>query len=287
MSVPDHILIHQILTMCLRVAFGRLNGYKINPNQELIAIGVTNTVGTVFGAYPATGSFSRSALKSKSGVRTPAAGILSAIVVIVALYGLTPAFFWIPSAGLSAVVIHAVADLVASPRQVYSFWRVSPLEFVIWSASVLVTIFSTIENGIYTSICASLVLLMIRVAHPRGNFLGKVTLRQSRNPSEIREVFVPIKPRKGDTKQVKVVPPTPGIIVYRFEESVLYPNTSLLNDALVDHVKTHLRRGVDMTQVRMSDRPWNDPGPRPGTDENAENLAKPVLHAIVLDFSGV
>ena len=95
-----------------------MNGYVINPNQELIAIGVTNTIGSCFGAYPATGSFSRSALKSKSGVRTPAAGILTAIVVIVALYGLTEAFFWIPTAGLSAIIIHAVADLIASPSQV-------------------------------------------------------------------------------------------------------------------------------------------------------------------------
>lgn len=99
-------------------AFGRLNGYKIDPNQELIAIGVTNTIGSVFNAYPATGSFSRSALKSKSGVRTPAAGIVTAIVVVVALYGLTAAFFWIPTAALSAIIIHAVADLVASPSQV-------------------------------------------------------------------------------------------------------------------------------------------------------------------------
>ena len=95
-----------------------MNGYVINPNQELIAIGVTNTVGSCFGAYPATGSFSRSALKSQSGVRTPAAGILTAIVVIVALYGLTDAFFWIPTAGISAIIIHAVGDLIASPAQV-------------------------------------------------------------------------------------------------------------------------------------------------------------------------
>jgi sodium-independent sulfate anion transporter 11 len=95
-----------------------LNGYVINPNQELIAIGVTNTVGSCFGAYPATGSFSRSALKSQSGVRTPAAGFLTAVVVIVALYGLTEAFFWIPSAGISAIIIHAVGDLIASPAQV-------------------------------------------------------------------------------------------------------------------------------------------------------------------------
>jgi len=114
----------QHILYCL--AFGRLNGYKINPNQELIAIGVTNVVGSFLGAYPATGSFSRTALKSKSGVRTPAAGIITAIVVIVALYGLTAAFFWIPTAGLSAVIIHAVADLVASPAQVRYCFSCSP-----------------------------------------------------------------------------------------------------------------------------------------------------------------
>ncbi|KAI1790789.1 sulfate permease [Ganoderma leucocontextum] len=286
-ELPVATIILLLEHIAISKSFGRLNGYKINPNQELIAIGVTNTIGTVFGAYPATGSFSRSALKSKSGVRTPAAGILTAIVVIVALYGLTPAFFWIPNAGLSAVVIHAVADLVASPKQVYSFWRVSPLEFVIWAAAVLVTIFSTIENGIYTSICASIALLLVRIAHPRGYFLGKVTLHEQRNPSETREVYVPLKERPDVLSPVKVVPPAPGVIVYRFEESVLYPNTSLLNDALVDHVKKHTRRGIDMSQIRLSDRPWNDPGPKPGQDENAENLAKPLLHAIVLDFSGV
>ena len=93
-------------------AFGRVNNYNINPDQELIAIGVTNTIGPLFSAYPATGSFSRSALSSKSGVRTPAGGLFSALVVIVALYGLTDAFFWIPSAALSAVIIHAVAEYV-------------------------------------------------------------------------------------------------------------------------------------------------------------------------------
>lgn len=267
------------------LAFGRVNGYKINPNQELIAIGVTNTVGTVFGAYPATGSFSRSALKSKSGVRTPAAGILTAVVVIVALYGLTPAFFWIPSAGLSAIIIHAVADLVAKPKQVFSYWRVSPLEFIIWAAAVLVTVFTTIENGIYTSICASMALLLIRIARPRGYYLGKVTLRSA---AESREVYVPLKPKASLLNcNVQVTPPPPGIIVYRFEESYLYPNCSILNSNIVDTVRASYKRGVDFSQVKMSDRPWNDPGPRAGHDENAENMKRPDLRAIVLDLSSV
>jgi sodium-independent sulfate anion transporter 11 len=128
-----------------------------------INIGVTNAIGSWFGAYPAAGSFSRSAIKSKSGVRTPAAGILTAVVVIVAIYGLTPAFYYIPTAGLCAIIIHDVANLVASPSQVYSFWRVAPLEFFIWLAAVLVMAFSIIENGIYKSIVACAALLLVRL----------------------------------------------------------------------------------------------------------------------------
>jgi len=146
---------------------------------------------------------------------------------------------------------------------------------------------STIEDGIYTSICASFALLLIRVAHPRGYFLGKVTLQADpQNSKGSREVFVPLTP---DAPTIKIDAPLPGIFIYRFEESFLYPNSSLLNDALVDYVKAHTRRGKDMSHVKLADRPWNDPGPsRHGAIADQEvNDSKPILHAIVLDFSTV
>ncbi|GJJ12400.1 hypothetical protein Clacol_006642 [Clathrus columnatus] len=274
-------------------SFGRVNGYRINPAQELIAIGVTNTVGTVFHAYPATGSFSRSALKAKSGVRTPLAGLVTGLVVIVALYGLTPAFFWIPNAGLSALIIHAVADLVASPAQSYSFWRVSPFEFFIFLAAVIVTVFSTIEIGIYTSIGASIVLLLIRMARPRATFLGRVVLQGEREQPS-RDVYVPFATaRDHETGQgiinpdVKVEPPSPGIIIYRFEESFLYPNSSYVMNVLMDRIKATTRRGQDYSSIPLMDRPWNDPGPSPKSAEDANESRKATLKAVVLDMSAV
>lgn len=131
-------------------------------------------------------------------------------------------------------------------------------------------------------------LLLIRIAHPRGAFLGKVTVRdESSDTNESREVYVPLTKDGVTNPQIKVVPPSPGIIVYRFEESYLYPNCSLLNSTLVDHVKQNMRRGRDMTNVKFSDRPWNDPGPSrhgAGADQII-NESLPVLRAIVLDFS--
>ncbi|KAJ7940868.1 sulfate transporter family-domain-containing protein [Mycena leptocephala] len=288
-ELPVATIILLLEHIAISKSFGRLNGYTINPNQELIAIGVTNTVGSCFGAYPATGSFSRSALKSKSGVRTPLAGLVTAVVVLVALYGLTPAFFWIPNAALSAVIIHAVADLVASPAQVYSYWRVSPLEFVIWLAAVLTTVFSTVENGIYVSISTSIALLLIRIAHPRAAFLGKVTVRGHSASKESRDVFVPLTKDGITNPHIKIDPPSPGVIVYRFEESAIFPNASILNAELVSYVKKHMRRGKDMSNVSMSDRPWNDPGPsRHGADaDQIVNDKLPDLHAIVIDLSSI
>lgn len=62
-QLPVATIILLLEHIAIAKSFGRVNNYKIDPNQELIAIGVSNLVGTLFGAYPATGSFSRSAIK--------------------------------------------------------------------------------------------------------------------------------------------------------------------------------------------------------------------------------
>ena len=231
-------------------------------------------------------------------MRTPLAGLSTGVVVIVALYGVTPAFFWIPNAALSALIIHAVADLVASPAQTFSFWRVSPLEFFIFIATVVVTIFTTIEIGIYTSISASILLLLVRIARPRGTFLGRVALHD-KSVNVSRDVFIPLpnappaygsfRPQGIVNPEIKVSPPLPGVIIYRFEESFIYPNSSYISSVLMDHIKETTRRGKDLSLVALSDRAWNDPGPKRGAkvDPATADPHKPLLRAIVFDMSAV
>ena len=271
-------------------SFGRINGYKINPNQELIAIGVNNTLGTLFSAYPSTGSFSRSALKSKAGVRTPAAGIPTGIVVLIALYAVAPAFYWIPNASIAAIIIHAVADLVASPKQSYAFWRVSPLEYFIFVGAVLWSVFYTIESGIYWSLASSVVLLLFRIARPKGHFLGRIHINGGSNlhDGEIgqREVYVPLEDDGITNRELDIDAPPPGIVIYRFEESFLYPNASYINDRLVDHVKSTTRRGREPPR-RKGDRAWNDARKQLSPDDQAIEDRKPLLRAVILDFGGV
>jgi sodium-independent sulfate anion transporter 11 len=109
-QIPAAAIVLIIEHISIAKSFGRLNNYTINPNSELIAIGVTNLIGPVVGAFAATGSFSRTAINSKAGARTPLAGVITAAVVLLALYALTPVFFYVPQAGLAAVIIHAIGD---------------------------------------------------------------------------------------------------------------------------------------------------------------------------------
>lgn len=194
MSIPDGIIsamaseipVSTVILLLEHIAisksFGRINDYKVVPDQEVIAIGVNNLIGTFFNAYPATGSFSRSALKAKCGVRTPLAGIFTGAVVLLALYALTKAFYYIPKATLSAVIIHAVSDLIANYKITWSFWKMSPIDCGIFLIAVILTVFVTIEAGIYFAIAASVVVLLVRVAIPHGQFLGKIQIAEVVNP---------------------------------------------------------------------------------------------------------
>lgn len=177
-ELPASIIVLLLEHIAISKSFGRVNDYKVVPDQELIAIGVTNLIGTFFNAYPATGSFSRSALKAKCNVKTPFSGVISGSCVLLALYCLTGAFYYIPKATLCAVIIHAVSDLIASYHVSWNFFQTNPLDFVSFITTVFICVFSSIENGIYFAMCWSCAMLLLKVAFPAGQFLGSVDVAE-------------------------------------------------------------------------------------------------------------
>lgn len=266
-QLPASVIVILIEHIAIAKSFGRVNNYTIDPSQEMVAIGVSNLLGPFLGAYPATGSFSRTAIKSKAGVRTPFAGVITAIVVLLAIYALPAVFFYIPNAALSAVIIHAVGDLITPPNTVYQFWRVNPLEVIIFFVGVFVTVFSSIENGIYATICISVAVLLFRVVKAKGRFLGKVKIHSvigdhlvdtegkntdgagyygsfgNNDPDKSnRNIFLPISHHDGSNPEVDVESPYPGIFIYRFSEGFNYPNANHYLDYMVATIFKETRR---------------------------------------------
>jgi sodium-independent sulfate anion transporter 11 len=295
-DLPLTIIVLILEHIAISKSFGRINNYVINPSQELVAVGFTNLIGPFLGAYPATGSFSRTAIKSKAGVRTPLAGIFTAVIVLLALYALTAVFFYIPMSSLAAIIIHAVGDLITPPNVVYQFWETSPIEVIIFFAGVLVTIFTTIDIGIYVTIATSFAVLLWRQLFTHGAILGRVKVYNTTPDSigkegdtsapGVRETYVPINHKDGSNPQIEPESPYPGVLVFRFTEGFTYLNQQGYMDELVAYAQRIARPGTLDRFAKLGDRPWNDPGPRRGQQVNLDDN-RPVLHAIVLDFAAV
>ncbi|XP_028912639.1 sodium-independent sulfate anion transporter isoform X3 [Ornithorhynchus anatinus] len=141
------------------------NGYRIDANQELLAIGLTNLLGSFVSSYPVTGSFGRTAVNAQTGVCTPAGGLVTGAVVLLSLAYLTPLFYYIPKAALAAVIITAVAPLfdVGIFR---TLWRVKRLDLVPLCATFLLC-FWEVQYGIIAGVLVSGLLLLHAVARPR------------------------------------------------------------------------------------------------------------------------
>lgn len=253
-DIPAAIIVAIIEHIAISKSFGRINNYVIDPSQELVAVGFTNVLGPFLGAYPATGSFSRTAIKSKAGVRTPLAGLWTAVIVLLALYVLTSVFFYIPSASLAGLIIHAVGDLITPPDVVYRFWQVSPLEAFAFFATVIIMIFTDLETGIYFVICFSVAIVLVRVAKTSGRFLGRSkiyrvgpgsgSISDSETPLVVREAYLPLDHQDGTNPHIRVEVPYPGVIVYRFSEGFNYINAGHNMDLLTSAVLKETRPTV-------------------------------------------
>ena len=275
-DLPASVIVMLIEHIAISKSFGRINNYTIDPSQELVAIGVTNLLGPFLGAYPATGSFSRTAIKSKAGVRTPFAGVITAVVVLLAIYALPPLFYYIPNSSLAGVIIHAVGDLITPPNTVYQFWRISPLEVIIFFAGVIVTVFTTIDIGIYVTISTSMAVFLFRAFKAQGRFLGKVKIhsvvgdhvlddqpdgkygalsRSSETSNDTdtssRNIFLPISHLDGSNPQIEVQKPYPGIFIYRFSEGYNYPNANHYLDYMVKTIFEETRRTNQNSYPRL------------------------------------
>ncbi|RDA95007.1 hypothetical protein CP533_2108 [Ophiocordyceps camponoti-saundersi (nom. inval.)] len=300
-ELPAVAMILVIEHIAIAKSMGKLFGYSIDPSQETVALGAANFLSPFVGGYVCTGSFGASACLSKAGAKSPLASLFSAALLVLVLYALTTVFYYIPNAALAGIIIHAVCNLVMSPKKLYKYWQLSPPELIIWVVSVALAVFTSLETSIYVGIGLSSALLLVRMARSKGDFLGRVRVRQvSASDGEqlddgSRDVFLPLDRKDGTNPAIKMESsPYPGVFVYRLNEGFNYTNQAHHIERLTRHIVTMTRPGAEEEQQqhleRDSDRLWNDPGPSSSsstTMTSARRRTLPRLRAVVLDLAAV
>jgi len=189
--------------------------YKLRPNQELIALGLSNIIGSWFKAYPSTSSFSRSAINQESGATTGMASLVSVVMVLLTLLFLTPLFYHLPKTVLAAIIIVAVFGLVNIKEAIF-LWKANNLDFWLLVVTLFSTLLFGIEYGIMIGVGLSLIILIFRTSRPYVAELGKVPESDFyRNRERFNEVILDDE-----------------VLVFRFDAQLFYANASYFIETL-------------------------------------------------------
>jgi SulP family sulfate permease len=153
--------------------YARRHRYEVDPNSELIGLGAANVASGLFGGYPVTGGFSRTAVNDTAGARTPLASLITAGIVLATIAFLTPLFASLPNAALGAIIIMAVIGLIdiAEMRHIA---QVKRSDLIGLSVAFFATLILGIELGILVAVVASMLVVFARMSMPHAAVLGHV-----------------------------------------------------------------------------------------------------------------
>lgn len=146
---------------------------RIDPNQELIALGLANMGAGVSGGSPVSGGFSRSVVNFEAGAATPLAGAFTAVGIAVATVALTEPLAFLPKATLAATIIVAIGTLIdlAAVRET---WAYSRADGVAMLATLVLTLVQGVESGILVGVVLSIGLHLYRTSQPHSAVVGRV-----------------------------------------------------------------------------------------------------------------
>jgi SulP family sulfate permease len=193
---------------------------RLDPNQELIGQGIANMGGSFFQAYPATGSFTGSAINLQAGAKTGFGMVFNGIFVAVTLLFLTPYLYHLPKATLGVIILLAVAGLI-TPSAIKHAWKASKADGAVAIVTFAVTLIAAphLDKGILVGAALALGLFLYRTMKPRVAQLGRYT--------------------DGTLRDVKVNPDLPTsehVIAMRFDGQLYFANVSYFEDAILEAV---------------------------------------------------
>ena len=188
---------------------------QVNPNQELIAIGSGNVVGSFFGSYPSTASFSRSAVNKDAGAKTGFAAFFSVAIVASVLLFLTPVFYYLPKTILAAIIIVSVLKLI-DYKEAMRLWKINKIDFWMLLVTFMGTLFFGIKEGIGVGVGLSLVMVIFRTSKPHIAVLGRIP-----NTAFFRNI------NRFDNVEVHK-----EVLILRFDSHLYFANTNYFREQL-------------------------------------------------------
>ena len=219
--LPSALLMSMVIFMestSIGAAVASKRREKIEPNQELVGLGLANLGSAMVGGFPVAGSFARTIVNFSSGAVTPVASLVTCVLVVITLVWFAPWFYYLPKAVLSAIIVMSAIQLIDlhDIRKTFQFNRIDSVTFACTFLAVLVL---GVETGILVGIAISFLLLIRSSSKPHIAVVGRVG-----NTETFRNVL---------RYEVET---SPQVLALRVDESIYFVNTRYIEVFLFNKI---------------------------------------------------
>uniref|UniRef100_A0A3B3ZKE5 STAS domain-containing protein n=1 Tax=Periophthalmus magnuspinnatus TaxID=409849 RepID=A0A3B3ZKE5_9GOBI len=215
----------------LAISLGRIfalkYGYKVDSNQELIALGLSNTFGGIFQCFAISCSMSRSMVQVSTGGKTQVAGALSALVILIITLWIGQLFEDLPKSVLAAIIYVNLQGIMKQFTDIPALWRSNWIDMVIWIVTFILTVLLNPDLGLAASIAFALLTIIFRTQLPTYSLLGQIS---------DTDIYKPL----NSYEEVK---PVPDVVVFRSSATLYFANAEMYQEAL------GRKTGIDITKI--------------------------------------
>ena len=203
--------------------FANRNNYKIDANQELLALGVANLSNGLMQGFPISSSGSRTVIGDSVGSKSQLFSLVAMVAVIFVLLFLRPVLALFPNAALGAIVIYAATKLIEVPEfiRLYQFRR---SEFILAVVTTIAVLITDILVGVGIAVSLSVIELFSRVARPHDAVLGRVP-----NLAGLHDI--------DDWEGAKTIP---GLVIYRYDAPLCFANAENFKQRAIEAIEAEV-----------------------------------------------
>ncbi|CAG9821141.1 unnamed protein product [Phaedon cochleariae] len=220
-------MVSYTITMSMALIFARKLMYEVDSNQELLALGLSNTMGSFFSCMPVTASLSRSMIQQAVGGVTQLASVISCIILSVVLLWIGPFFETLPRCILASIIVVALKGMLLQCTAVVRYWRLSRWDGITWIVTFATTLFVQISYGLAAGVAVSLLSIFVQGYKPYTCLLGAV-------PNT--DLYLDIKRYKG-AKEID------GVKIFHYSGGLSFASRSSFKDLLVR------KTGLDAAEI--------------------------------------
>jgi high affinity sulfate transporter 1 len=202
-------------------SFAARHGYAINANHEFVALGVSNLAAGVSQGFAISGADSRTAVNDMVGGKSQLVGIIAALVIALILLFFTAPMAWIPQAALGAVLLMAGWGLI-DIKSLRRIRRLSRFEFWLCLLTTVGVLGLGVLPGIVFAVTLAILRLLYSIYQPTDAVLG----------------WLPGTEGQVDIHKFKDARTVPGLVVYRFDDAILFFNADYFKMRLLEAVQS-------------------------------------------------